>query len=371
MLAPVKHSQAANGRCHAEVWRTCRQHWNATFNSCTCSSFCFLAPPTSQYLRHCYIPKLTQLEKMHTVIANLKRPDTKTSSPPSISTRAFIQWLPDPPSEPTSTEVLTSRERFFVDIRILKEAGSSSLSSHIDWAFAGRSESSKDEATGKTLARWQHTIDSRFLADPESVVDQAEMLPEDPETGIALEKGSMVNPATGKETAYVEGWRETEVEHVPEPSRDVLEGFARDLERCGVRVVECGSERKSVVGGDRDSLVDRSLSAQSVLACCVLQHEHAARRSRGMVVRLGQFCQGVLRVGDEFAAERWEWKAQSGWEKVFAIGDPKMNMPCDVACYQAAQKLRAGNEIVYGPNETWQCVEDEQWQPVEERSSVQ
>jgi hypothetical protein len=303
---------------------------------------------------------------MHTILANLNltpRPNqpAATTAPPNISTRAFIQWLPDPPSEPTSTEVLTSRQKSFVDIRILKASNG-----EIDWAFAGRSESHNNESTGTTSTRWHHTVDSRFLAHPESVVDQAEMLPEDPETGIALEKGAMVNPATGVETAYVEGWRETEVRHVPEAARDVLEGFERDLERRGVRFGEGDPERKDVVRRDGDSLLaeEGSLSAREVLVCCVLQYEDAARRSRGMVVRVGQFCQGVLRVGDEFAAERWEWTPQAGWQKVFATGG--LNMPCDVACYLAVRKLRVGSEVVYGPGETWQCVEEEQWQPLEE-----
>ena len=40
----------------------------------------------------------------------------------SISLREFIQWLPDEPSEPTSTIVVTSPGRRFVDIRVLRPA---------------------------------------------------------------------------------------------------------------------------------------------------------------------------------------------------------------------------------------------------------
>jgi hypothetical protein len=38
-----------------------------------------------------------------------------------ISVRKYIRWLPDEASEPTSTIVLTSPERRFVDLRILLE----------------------------------------------------------------------------------------------------------------------------------------------------------------------------------------------------------------------------------------------------------
>jgi hypothetical protein len=290
---------------------------------------------------------------MHTIIASLDRPNQPATSPPNISTRAFIQWLPDPPSEPTSTEVLTSRQKFFVDIRILKDF------SKIDWAFAGRSESRKNEATGNTSTRWHHTVDSRFI-DAESVIDQAEMLPEDPESGIALEKGSMVNPTTGVEAAYVEGWRETGVKYVPEPTQEEIVAFDQELERRGVRFGECDPDLRTLATHG-DALPS---GLASLATCYVLQHENAARQSRGTVIRVGQFCQGVLRVGDEFAAERWEWTEQGGWRKVFASGSSKLNMPCDVACHLAVRKLRVGNEVVYGPGEIWQCVEEEQWKPV-------
>lgn len=37
----------------------------------------------------------------------------------SVSFREFIRWVPDEASEPTSTLVVTSPERRFVDLRIL------------------------------------------------------------------------------------------------------------------------------------------------------------------------------------------------------------------------------------------------------------
>ena len=70
------------------------------------------------------------------------------------------------------------------------------------------------------------------------------------------------------------------------------------------------------------------------------------------------------RLSDEFAVERWEWTLQPGWlgwRRVFACGS-KLNMPCDVACYLAIHKLRVGSKVAYGPDETWQCVEEEQWE---------
>lgn len=45
----------------------------------------------------------------------------------TISIRKFIRWLPDEPSEPTTTFVITSpRLKRFVDLRILLPEGDSS-----------------------------------------------------------------------------------------------------------------------------------------------------------------------------------------------------------------------------------------------------
>ena len=37
-----------------------------------------------------------------------------------ISVREYIRWVPEEPSEPTSTIVLTTPKRLFVDLRVLK-----------------------------------------------------------------------------------------------------------------------------------------------------------------------------------------------------------------------------------------------------------
>lgn len=48
----------------------------------------------------------------------------------SISFRKFIRWLPDEASEPTSTLVLTSPEKRFVDIRVVLPDGKDSLANN-------------------------------------------------------------------------------------------------------------------------------------------------------------------------------------------------------------------------------------------------
>jgi hypothetical protein len=57
-----------------------------------------------------------------------------------ISIREYIRWLPDEASEPTSTIVLTTPQRRFVDVRILKptsdeDATGESAGSLVVWIF--------------------------------------------------------------------------------------------------------------------------------------------------------------------------------------------------------------------------------------------
>ncbi|KAJ6598683.1 hypothetical protein B0H10DRAFT_1826065, partial [Mycena sp. CBHHK59/15] len=119
------------------------------------------------------------------------------SAKASISFRQSIRWLPEGPSEPTATVVLSEpRTGVFLDVRFEKEGGK------LDWAFAGYRSS-----VGPNSTKFTHHIDSRTL-DPLDVVDVGtnKPLPD----GTTIEAGEMVNPATGRVTAYEEVWRDEE-----------------------------------------------------------------------------------------------------------------------------------------------------------------
>lgn len=271
---------------------------------------------------------------------------------PSISSRAYIQWLPDSPCEPTSTLVLTSSQRHFVDIRILKDGASTnpeSKASDIDWAFAGHSTS--HTANGKTLSQWHHWVDSTTLT-PEKIVDKGEMLPEDAD-GLALEKGQMVNPATGRMTEYVEGWREVEAGVVSAIAQDVADEFVVGL--LGRQGSVEGLDGRGGVSEEKPS--DHGSGKRVSLA---LRHEDAAKRSRGMAVRVGHLCQGVVRVGDEFALERWEWDTQSGWRRSAVYGS--LSVPCE-AMNILGDTMRTGTTVTYGDGDgfEWKCIEAERF----------
>ncbi|EIN11197.1 hypothetical protein PUNSTDRAFT_25082, partial [Punctularia strigosozonata HHB-11173 SS5] len=122
-----------------------------------------------------------------------------------VSRRVSLRFLPSPPSEPTDTLVLTAgvlppstSRNFFVDFRPFSDDPSK-----CEWAFAGykiRPEADK--------SRWIHLIDSRG-ADWEGEDGREdsgifETLP----NGDDLERGEMLDPASGKIRPYEEVWRD-------------------------------------------------------------------------------------------------------------------------------------------------------------------
>ncbi|KAI0481495.1 hypothetical protein F4859DRAFT_512640 [Xylaria cf. heliscus] len=192
----------------------------------------------------------------------------------SISVRNSFRWLSEAASEPTSTIVLTSPEHRFVDIRVLKDA--SNPLAALDWAFAGISSSGIRD--GVRHSTWRHIVDSRTRS-PETVVDEGDIFPQD--DGGTLEKGEMVKPATGRLTGYEETWTDLEAEGIPEINEDSGE-----------------------------------LVQQPKARCVVLELDDREREARGTVICLGLYCQGVVRIGDRFAAERWLWE-DGGWKRKY------------------------------------------------------
>lgn len=206
----------------------------------------------------------------------------------SVSIRESIRWLPDEATEPTSTIVLTSPGRRFVDLRVLHQGEVSNRGEDIvppeqlDWAIAGSSSSvpTPERGPNTTHGQWRHWIDSRTL-DVENATDEGDNSPLG--RNRTLEKGRMVNPETGLETDYEEIWVDEEPRPVPS-----------DL---GKQVV-------------------------------VLDFQGRDESQRGRVVKVGRFCQGLLRDGDAITAERWEWQESKGWwrSKKMGHGD---DLPCE------------------------------------------
>lgn len=229
-----------------------------------------------------------------------------------ISVRQHIRWPPAPPSEPTSTIVLTSPSRHFVDVRILAptgpEEGDGDGNKKLDWAFAGTSSFQPGREPGTRHAVWEHWVDSH-TTEPETVRDDAFVREGAGPGGSEFETGRMVNPETGVEAEYEEAWSSLE------PS------------------VEPGSEGAS--------------------PCVVLRTWDDERSVRGMVVRLGQFCQGILRDGDAVTVERWERERHGGWSLLARHGEG--TLPVE-ALLGTSQRLKFGGEVDDGKR-SWRVIE--------------
>lgn len=231
----------------------------------------------------------------------------------TVSVRHHMRWGSDPASEPTSTLVLTSPGHYFVDIRVFKtalnhhqssETGTKSVGppnlarEQLDWAIGGTSaftQRTRPDGTPVIHAVFTHWVDSR-TRDPKSATDEGDMLPQP--DGTTLEIGRMVNPATGVETDYEELWRDGASENVP-----------------------------------------------ALAKWTVLRIQDESQQKRGMFVQLGQYAQAVLRVGDIFTAERWEWdSSQSRWVGTFKVGDDEA-FPLDDLIPTFQEAHHAGEEI--------------------------
>ncbi|CAG1961669.1 unnamed protein product [Fusarium graminearum] len=200
----------------------------------------------------------------------------------TISIRKFIRWLPDEPSEPTTTLVITSpRLKRFVDLRILlPDNGSTDQNdilpfSRLDWAIAGTTVSTQKPDPSGALT--SHSTFIQWISSRELGNDAGFMYPQ-PGEDLTLEKGSMVNPDTGIDTAYEELWHDATPTAVP---------------------------------GEPD------------VRALVLQTEDEEKGVRGCVVRLGRYAQGLIRVGEKIALERWEW-TEGGWKRTVRMGDEEL-----------------------------------------------
>ncbi|KAL9610405.1 MAG: hypothetical protein Q9167_004888 [Letrouitia subvulpina] len=230
---------------------------------------------------------------------------------PSISQRKHYRLVPEEPEEPTSTLVLTSRQsRYFVDVRVFKEPRSTTNT--LQWAFAGTSESWYDESNGKKFARWSHWIDSK-TQEPE--VDQGEMITLD--NGDVLERGTNVDAVSGEETVYEELWRDLEI---------------------------------------------TAVGAEDGCVCAVFRVDDEEKNARGLFVRVGGWCQSILKIGTEMTVERWEWVARQSepvhgdWARIVHVGLEDLLCPADVP-FGNPQKLN----VVEKKGFTWRLVEYGIW----------
>jgi hypothetical protein len=74
--------------------------------------------------------------------------------------------------------------------------------------------------------------------------------------------------------------------------------------------------------------------------------------TKGLVVLLGAYCQGLLRRGDNITAERWQWAQSGGWVRTIKFGDDVL------PCSEIVEKtLPSCGEFVPMGNDSWEVIE--------------
>ncbi|KAL5524690.1 hypothetical protein ACEPAF_9835 [Sanghuangporus sanghuang] len=248
---------------------------------------------------------------------------------PTATTRVSIQWDDDAPQERTSTLVLTAPSGIFVDLRVLVDWIPDAPHAHepqpsfaIDWAFAGiTTHQSGSSSSNLTESTWTHWVDSR-TSDALNVRDSGVSSPMP--NGDTCERGEMKD-ANGILRRYQEVWHDLRVDPVCVAVfvrfRDGSEAAARGI----------GVHPTDIIPED---------------VC-------------GVLIRVGGWCQGVLRDTNGFTVERWILSGDSAdsnaktWAPVFRSGQG--NIPCVEACNTPQARLSGSFELL-APQGLWKCV---------------
>lgn len=190
--------------------------------------------------------------------------------------------------------MLSSAHSKFVDLRFVVDPSLDRWGmtrKHVKslyWGFAGES---KRETRGQdTVGIWSHWVDSRFAHDsfsdsgilkPHLLTPKEQSFPK--ELAYELEIGSMTNLDSGVEQRYEEIWADIEVHSG------------------GVKQV-----------------------------CAVIRLNDDQAGTRGLIVRVGEWCQGIMKTrSGDVAADRCRWDAHSKtWTKLGCF-DATQLLPTD------------------------------------------
>jgi hypothetical protein len=197
---------------------------------------------------------------------------------PTITTRVSIAWLSEPPSEPTSTLILSSPSGRFVDVRVFLDSTKENGLGVLEWANGGSASYTIDEA-GQKRGSWTHEIDSRT---DDLIIDTGilEQLP----NGDVLEIGIMKD-ADGVEKSYQEIWHSVEVE--PKVWKLV------------------DSESAKWIGSEAESIVKDKLG----------------RDARAIALRVGQWIQGIAKGQKSVVVFRARLSSEGVWKIIYQLGD--------------------------------------------------
>ena len=229
-----------------------------------------------------------------------------------------------------------------MDVRILKQKWTEEREKEIksleciDWAFAGKCRTKKDPNAGdgpgsRSHTVWDHWIDSKGN---EAGSDQGDMTVQ--EDGTVLEEGVNVK-ADGEEQKYEELWKDIQVDPL-------------------------GKKH------NRHSIV--------------LRAEDSEQEMKGLVIKIGGWCQGIMKRAGELTVERWQLKPKLGveselikengieestrtrndWVRTFKVGTE--TLACGRVCGHTDGKLGMNATKMYGEKDNeieWRVVEEYYW----------
>lgn len=206
---------------------------------------------------------------------------------------------PDPPTEPTSTLVLTSSQSYFVDIRF-SLVGPKATSPPEYWAFAGVSrstfQSSPDAAPSTSSSASPppakdappvrfpcsiHTTWTRFLDSRGDVTSPDQGTTYLLHNGDCVELGHMTNPKTGRSQFYQELWTSpSEDDDGPDPDPKP----------------HVSSSIKS--NQPPPSRPKPALKKSKAVVVVALLHRPPGLSTppKGIIIRIGSYCQGIVAI---------------------------------------------------------------------------
>ena len=162
----------------------------------------------------------------------------------------------------------------------------------LEWAFAGTSTTSHGSDRSMSHTVWVHWVDSKS---ENPAPDKGDMYLQP--DGDVLERGSMTDPHTGHKCDYEELWHDLEI---------------------------------SKVGTEKDRV------------CVVLQADSVSLQAKGMVIRIGEWCQGIIKIGNELTVERWQWLSQARNPVEGDFGTAEDDVPKDPEKNQWERLVRLG-----------------------------
>jgi hypothetical protein len=82
-----------------------------------------------------------------------------------------------------------------------------------------------------------------------------------------------------------------------------------------------------------------------------------ASGERGMVIRIGEYIQAVVRKGTEVSVARWKWSVGKGWEVVVTTGDIQLPQ----SLFETRKVVEIGDTGKGKDSLDWVCIEVFKW----------